>query len=86
MLATYMRRMRNSNLEIRIARSSCRAQLVFWKKKTIGIIFNWDISTTHRPPRPPPQTQNLSGNFKNYCRSPLIKCDRVKFGVLTVIK
>ena len=55
MLATYMRRMRNSNLEIRIARSSCRAQLVFWKKKTIGIIFNWDISTTHRPPRPPPK-------------------------------
>ena len=54
MLATYMRRMRNSNLEIRIARSSCRAQLAFWKKKTIGIIFNWDISTTHPPP-PPPQ-------------------------------
>ena len=50
MLATYMRRMRNSNLEIRIARSSCRAQLAFWKKKTIGIIFNWDISTTHAPP------------------------------------
>ena len=53
MLATYMRRMRNSNLEIRIARSSCRAQLAFWKKKTIGIIFNWDISTTHRRPPPP---------------------------------
>ena len=53
MLATYMRRMRNSNLEIRIARSSCRAQLAFWKKKTIGIIFNWDISTTHRPPPAP---------------------------------
>ena len=83
MLATYMRRMRNSNLEIRIARSSCRAQLAFWKKKTIGIIFNWDISTTHPPP---PQTQNLSGNFKNYCRSPLIKRDKVKFRVLTVIK
>ena len=49
MLATYMRRMRNSNLEIRIARSSCRAQLAFWKKKTIGIIFNWDISTTPPP-------------------------------------
>ena len=84
MLATYMRRMRNSNLEIRIAGSSCRAQLAFWNKKTIGIIFNWDISTTH--PRTP-QTQKLSGNFKNYCRSPLIKRDRVKFGaVLTVIK
>ena len=83
MLATYMRRMRNSNLEIRIAGSSCRAQLAFWNKKTIGIIFNWDISTTH--PRIP-QTQKLSGNFKNYCRSPLIKRDRVKFGVLTVIK
>ena len=82
MLATYMRRMRNSKLEIRIAGSSCRAQLAFWNKKTIGIIFNWGISTTH----PPPQTQNLSGNFKNYRRSPLIKRDRVKFGVLTVIK
>ena len=27
MLATYMRRMRNNNLEIRIASSSCRPQL-----------------------------------------------------------
>ena len=27
MLATYMRRMRNNNLEIRIAGSSCRPQL-----------------------------------------------------------
>ena len=55
MLATYMRRMRNSNLEIRIARSSFRAHLAFWKKKTIGIIFNWDISTTHCPPPPHPK-------------------------------
>ena len=84
MLATYMRRMRNnnlSNLEIRIAGSSCLPQLAFWKKKRIGIIFKWDISTT------PSQAQNLSGKFKNYCRSPVIKCDGVKFGaVLTVIK
>ena len=28
MLATYMRRMRNNNLEIRIAGSSCRPQLL----------------------------------------------------------
>ena len=27
MLATYMRRMRNNNLEIRIAGSSCRPQI-----------------------------------------------------------
>ena len=36
--------------------------------------------------RPTPQTHNLTGNFKNYGRSSLIKRDRVKFGVLTVIK
>ena len=41
MLATYMGRMRNNNLEIRIAGPSCRPQLAFWKEKTIGIIFNW---------------------------------------------
>ena len=54
MLATYMRRMRNnnlSNLEIRIAGSSCLPQLAFWKKKRIGIIFKWDISTTPPPKR-----------------------------------
>ena len=88
MLATHMRRIRNNNLnnlEIRIAGSSCLPQLAFWKKKRIGIIFKWDISTTHPPP--PSQAQNLSGKFKNYCRSPVIKCDRVKFSaVLTVIK
>ena len=88
MLATYMRRMRNNNLnslEIRIAGSSCLPQLAFWKKKRIGIIFNWGISTTQTPP--PPQAQNLSRKFKNYCRSPVIERDGVKFGaVLTVIK
>ena len=35
MFATYMRRMRDNNLEIRIAGSSCRPQLA----------FNWKIST-----------------------------------------
>ena len=52
MLATYMRRMRNNNLnnlEIRIAGSSCLPQLAFWKKKRIGIIFKWDMSTTPLP-------------------------------------
>ena len=29
MLATYMRRMRNNNLKIRIAGSSCRPQIAF---------------------------------------------------------
>ena len=57
MLATYMRRMRNNNLnnlEIRIAGSSCLPQLAFWKKKRIGIIFSWGISTT--PPSPKRRT------------------------------
>ena len=64
MLATYMRRMRNNNLnnlEIRIAGSSCLPQLAFWKKKRIGIIFNWGISTTHNPP---PKRRTWAENSK----------------------
>ena len=64
MLATHMRRMRNNNLnnlEIRIAGSSCLPQLAFWKKKRIGIIFKWDISTTHNPP---PKRRTWAENSK----------------------
>ena len=36
MLATYMRRMRNCNLEIRIAGSSCRPQLTIISRVRVG--------------------------------------------------
>ena len=36
MLATYMRRMRNYNLEIRIAGSSCRPQLMIIPRVRVG--------------------------------------------------
>ena len=39
MLATYMQRMRNNNLEIRIAGYSCRPQLII-KVLIIGLIIN----------------------------------------------
>ena len=39
MLATYMQRMRNNNLGIRIAGSSCRPQLII-KVLIIGLIIN----------------------------------------------
>ena len=42
MLATYLRRMRNDNLEIRIAGSSCRLQL------STDLQWNVDIGTQRR--------------------------------------
>ena len=44
MLATYMQRMRNNNLGIRIAGSSCRLQLII-KVLIIGLIINLRLKT-----------------------------------------
>ena len=38
MLATYMRRMRNNNLEIRVAGSSCRQELA--KKSFLHVMYD----------------------------------------------
>ena len=56
MLATYMRRMRNSNLEIRIARSSCRAQLAFEKRKRLASFLTGTFLQRTAPPHPKRRT------------------------------